>query len=102
VYFEELRRIPDHHQIGVALLHLGAVHYWPPLPKSWRFTLDPAEAVEVERILRFKTLIPVHYERSTWSHFQEDVGSYQVAFNRAGLQDKVKWLTKGERTRLEI
>ena len=47
-------------------------------------------------------MIPIHYERSVWSHFQEDVGSYQEAFNRAGLQDKVRWLTKGQRTRLEI
>lgn len=102
VFFDGLRRITDHHEIGTALLHLGGVHYWPPLPKSWRFTLDPKEAVAVEKILRFKSLIPIHYERSVWSHFQEDVGSYQEAFNRAGLQDKVRWLTKGQRTRLEI
>ena len=102
VFFDDLRRITDYHEIGVALLHLGGVHFWPPWPKSWRFTLDPSGAVEVARILGFKKLIPIHYERSVWSHFQEDVGSYQEAFNRAGLQRKVEWLTKGQRTRLAV
>src|SRR5690606_5804803 len=32
VYFADLRRITDHHEIGTALIHLGGVHYWPPLP----------------------------------------------------------------------
>jgi L-ascorbate metabolism protein UlaG (beta-lactamase superfamily) len=102
VYFDELRRIPDHYAIGTALLHLGAVHFWRPWPKSWRFTFNSREAVEMAKILGLHTLIPTHYERSAWSHFQEDVGSYQSAFNRAGLQNKVRWLTKGERTNLIV
>ena len=102
VYFDELRRIADHHDIGTALLHLGAVHFWPPLPKWWRFTFNSADAIKMENILGFKTLIPIHYEQSVWSHFKEDVASYHRAFQKAGILQKVQWLERGVRTRIIV
>ena len=90
VYFDELREIPDRFKIGTALLHLGAVHFWPPWLWPRRFTFDSA------------TLIPIHYEQDVWSHFKEDVASYQSAFQNAGLGQKNKWLSKGVRTQLSI
>lgn len=102
IYFDELREITKRYDVGTALLHLGAVHFWPPWPKSWRFTFNSAEAIEMEKLLGLKTLIPIHYEQSTWSHFKEDVASYHRAFIKAGVLGKVRWLKHGERTPIDV
>jgi hypothetical protein len=34
VYFDEMGRLTNHFKIGTALLHLGAVHFWPPYPRQ--------------------------------------------------------------------
>jgi L-ascorbate metabolism protein UlaG (beta-lactamase superfamily) len=98
VYFDELRQLTDHFKIGTALLHLGAVHFWPPYPRRWRFTFDSAGAVKMAKLLGLETVIPVHYEQDVWSHFKEDIASYQRAFREAGLGHRVMWLPKGMRT----
>lgn len=102
VYFEELPELTDHFDIGSALLHLGAVHFWPWLPPWFRFTFDSAGALKMTDLLGVKTVIPIHYEQSVWNHFREDVASYQRAFQNAGLGHKLMWLPKGVRTPLSI
>jgi L-ascorbate metabolism protein UlaG (beta-lactamase superfamily) len=102
VYFDELREIPKRFRIGTALLHLGAVHFWPPVPRRFRFTFDSAGAVKMAQLLGLETLIPIHYEQDVWSHFKEDVGSYRHAFQNAGLGQKTLWLSKGVRTQLSV
>lgn len=101
VYFDELRELAKFN-VGTALLHLGAVHFWPPFPRCFRFTFDSAGAVKMAKLLGLETLIPIHYEQSVWSHFKEDVASYQRAFQKAGLDHKIMWLSKGVRTQLSI
>jgi L-ascorbate metabolism protein UlaG (beta-lactamase superfamily) len=102
VYFDELERITDEFRIDVALLHLGAVDFWPPVPPWVRFTFNSEEAVKLARRLNPKAIIPIHYEQSVWSHFKEDVASYQRAFKNAGIFDKVRWLARGEKTVITI
>jgi len=102
VYFNQLRKIAARFDIGTALLHLGAVHFWPPLPSWFRFTFDSAGAVKMAQLLGLETLIPIHYEQDVWSHFKEDIAGYQRAFQNVGLGQKIKWLTKGVRTQLSI
>jgi hypothetical protein len=53
-------------------------------------------------LLGLEALIPIHYEQSVWSHFKEDVASYQRAFQNAGLGHKIMWLPKGVSTRISI
>jgi len=101
IYFDELREL-NRFKIGTALLHLGAVHFWPPSPRCFRFTFDSAGAVTMAQLLGLETLIPIHYEQDVWSHFKEDVASYQRAFQNAGLGKKTRWLSKGVRTQLGI
>jgi L-ascorbate metabolism protein UlaG (beta-lactamase superfamily) len=98
VYFGELREIGDRFDIGTALLHLGAVHFWPPLPSWFRFTFGSAGAVKMAQLLGLETLIPIHYEQDVWSHFKEDRASYEGAFQDPGVANKVMWLAKGVRT----
>ena len=99
VYFNDLRELPERFKIGTALVHLGAVRFWVPFA---RFTFDSAGAVKMAQLLGVETLIPIHYEQDVWSHFKEDVASYQRAFQNAGLGKKTRWLSKGVRTQLSI
>jgi L-ascorbate metabolism protein UlaG (beta-lactamase superfamily) len=102
IYFDELPKLRDHFVIGTALLHLGAVHFWPPLPPFIRFTFNSSEAVRMTELLELKQVIPIHYERDVWSHFREDIASYERAFAEAGLAAKLKWLSKGARVPIRI
>src|SRR2546423_3523026 len=102
VYFDDLSEITDHFEIGTAMLRLGAVHFWPPLPSWFRFAFDSAGAVKMAQLLGLETLFPTHYEQDVWSHFKEDVAGYKRAFQNVGLGQKTKWLTKGVRTQLSI
>lgn len=102
VYFDELGEIPDRFKIGTALLHLGAVHFWPQWFWPCRFTFDSAGAVKMAQLLGLETLIPIHYEQDVWSHFKEDIASYDRVFAEAGLSAKLKWLSKGARVPIRI
>jgi L-ascorbate metabolism protein UlaG (beta-lactamase superfamily) len=98
VLFAGLRLIAERFKIGTAILHLGGVHFWPPWPPFIRFSFSGREAGRVAKLLEARTIIPIHYERSVWSHFRESVDSYQRGFYEAGLSYAVKWLEHGRRT----
>ncbi len=53
--------------MGTALLHLGGVRF--PVTGPLRYTLTTPRAVDLCRVLRPRTALPVHYEG--WSHFHE-------------------------------
>jgi hypothetical protein len=97
----ELREL-NTFKIGRASLHLGAVHFWPPIPRCFRFTFDAAGAVRMARFLNLTALIPIHHEQDVWSHFKEDIASYDRAFQKAGFGRKTRWLSKGVRTQFGI
>lgn len=102
VFFGGLETIPERFPIGTALLHLGAVHFWPPWPQFLRFTFTAKKAAHMAKLLNPKTIIPVHYERSVWSHFRESVENYNTQFLSVGMADKVNWLEHGKRTVITV
>lgn len=102
VFFRGIRQIAKRFCIGTAILHLGAVHFWPPWPPFIRFTFNAREAARTAKILGARTVIPIHYERSVWSHFREAVESYQRAFDEAGVANAVQWLDHGKRTLVRV
>lgn len=101
IYHKELRQLAKK-KIGTAILHLGAASFWPPVPPLIRYTFNGREAAQLARSLgpSLRTIIPIHYEQDVWSHFKEDLASYQREFSKAGLDDKVRWLMKGVPTLL--
>lgn len=102
VYFRGMHEIGRRFKIGTALLHLGAVHFWPPWPTFLRFTMGGKGGAKCTQAIKAKKVIPIHYERSVWSHFRESRESYENAFADAGLTSKLQWLQPGERTKIEI
>lgn len=102
IWFRGLRRIAKRFDLGVAVLHLGAVHFWPPWPSFVKLTMTGRQAAKYARLLKASTVVPIHYEQSIWSHFRESLESYRNEFADAGLSSRVRWLRHGYRTAIEL
>ncbi|MGH7584975.1 MAG: MBL fold metallo-hydrolase [Gemmatimonadales bacterium] len=93
VLFAGVRQVADRVRVGTALLHLGAVRF--PVTGPARYTLSAREAVELCRLLRPRTAIPVHYEG--WSHFTQGRAEVEREFAAAGadVSDRLRWVPLG-------
>lgn len=102
VWFRGIRQIAERFRVGTAILHLGAVHFWPPWPPFIRYTFTGREAARTAKLLDVRTIIPIHYERSVWSHFRQSLEDYQREFDQAGIVRRVTWLSHGVRTPIAV
>jgi L-ascorbate metabolism protein UlaG (beta-lactamase superfamily) len=89
-------------RVDLALLHLGGVHFWPPWPPCLRFTYTAYRAAQAAAALDASRIVPIHYERSVWSHFKERLEDYQHEFADRGLGSRVTWLRPGQALTLEV
>lgn len=94
VLYDGVRQVADRLQVGTALLHLGGVRF--PISGPVRYTMTAKEAVELCRLLRPHTAIPIHYEG--WKHFQEGRAAieHELADAPQDLRDRFRWLRIGE------
>jgi L-ascorbate metabolism protein UlaG (beta-lactamase superfamily) len=67
VLYDGVRQVADRLTVGTALLHLGGVRF--PVSGPVRYTMTAQNAIDLCRIVRPRTAIPVHYEG--WTHFQQ-------------------------------
>jgi L-ascorbate metabolism protein UlaG (beta-lactamase superfamily) len=65
VLYDGVRRVADRLQVDTALLHLGCARF--PVTGPVRYSMTAREAVELCRLIRPRTAIPVHYEGWTTS-----------------------------------
>ena len=66
VFFDELKEIPRRFpDMDLALLHLGGTMFFGLL----MVTMDPKQGVEVIRLVKPKTAIPIHYDDYTAFEF---------------------------------
>jgi L-ascorbate metabolism protein UlaG (beta-lactamase superfamily) len=95
VLFPAIRRVPQRMTVDTVLLHLGAVRF--PVSGPLHYSLTATEAVELCRLVRPRTIIPVHYEG--WSHFSQGREAVERAFATApdGLGDRLHWLPLHEK-----
>jgi L-ascorbate metabolism protein UlaG (beta-lactamase superfamily) len=87
------RRFPS---ISIALLHLGRAGF--PILFNLPLTMDGAQAVEAARLLKARTIVPIHYDG--WTHFKEKKNELQRAFMNSGFSGRVRWLPRGKWTQL--
>jgi L-ascorbate metabolism protein UlaG (beta-lactamase superfamily) len=94
VLFAGLRQVVERLPVDTALLHLGGVRF--PLTGPLRYSMTGREAVELCRMLRPRTAIPVHYEG--WSHFRQGRAAVEraLAGAPADVRDRFRWLPLGE------
>ena len=86
-------------KVDVALLHLGGVRF--PITGPIRYSMTARDAIELCRLLRPRTAIPIHYEG--WRHFQQDRGAIEREFARApdDIRRRIRWLPIGQEVVLE-
>jgi L-ascorbate metabolism protein UlaG (beta-lactamase superfamily) len=93
VLYDGVKRVADRLDVGVALLHLGAVKFG--LTGPLRYSMTGAEAVELCRLVRPRVAVPVHYEG--WSHFSEGKDGIEadLAAAPADIRDTFRFLAPG-------
>jgi L-ascorbate metabolism protein UlaG (beta-lactamase superfamily) len=90
VMFRHLEEIPRlYPNIDLMLLHLGGTRIFGVL-----VTMNAEQGIEAMRIMRPEVTIPIHY--NDYDVFREPLDEFVRAVQRAGLQDKVRYLYHGE------
>jgi L-ascorbate metabolism protein UlaG (beta-lactamase superfamily) len=95
VLFDGVREVAGRIDVDVALLHLGGVRF--PVTGPLRYTMTAKQAVELCRLVRPRTAVPIHYEG--WAHFKQ--GRDAIERELAGAPDvHVQWLPIGDAVEL--
>ncbi len=88
--YDELKQIPARYPgIDLALLHLGGTRVMGIL-----VTMNAEQGIEALRFIRPETAIPVHYD--DYDLFREPLGEFMRAVERAGMEDRVRYLERGQ------
>jgi L-ascorbate metabolism protein UlaG (beta-lactamase superfamily) len=100
VLYGAVRRVPERLEVGTVLLHLGAVRF--PVTGPLRYSMTGREAVELCRLVRPRTAIPVHYEG--WQHFSQGREEVERAFTEAPeeIRRSLRWLPLGVETEIAV
>lgn len=100
VLYDGVREVPQRVDVGTAILHLGGVRF--PVSGPLRYTMTAKDAVELTRITRPHTAIPIHYEG--WKHFREgrDAVERELAAAPGDVRKPFRWIPIGEAVELEV
>jgi L-ascorbate metabolism protein UlaG (beta-lactamase superfamily) len=98
VLYDGVRQVADRLQVDTAILHLGGVQF--PITGPLRYTMTARDAVELCRLVRPRTAIPIHYEG--WKHFREgrEAIERELASAPDDVRRSIRWLPIGERVEL--
>ena len=93
VLYDGVRSVADRLNVDTALLHLGGVQF--PVTGPVRYTMTARDAVELCRLIRPRTAIPIHYEG--WKHFRQGRDAIEREFARApeDIRQCLRWLPVG-------
>ncbi len=93
VLYDGLREVADRLRVDTVLLHLGSVRFAVTGPL--RYTMTAREGVELCRLIRPRTVVPVHYEG--WSHFKQGRAAIERELTTApeDIRTSVSWLPLG-------
>ena len=98
VLYSGIREVADRLRVGVALLHLGGVRF--PVTGPVRYTMTARSTIDLCRLVRPRTAIPVHYEG--WEHFRQPRPVIEREFATApDVQCCIRWLPIGAPTDLD-
>jgi L-ascorbate metabolism protein UlaG (beta-lactamase superfamily) len=100
VLYDGVREVADRLEVDIALLHLGGVRF--PVTGPLHYTMTARQAVELCRLIRPRTAIPIHYEG--WKHFREGREAIEREFADAPEEIRrcIRWLPIGVATDLSL
>lgn len=91
-----LREIPRRYPgIDIGLLHLGGTRILGVL-----LSMDGDQGVEALRIVRPHTTLPIHYD--DYTVFKSPLDDFKRAVERAGLDERVRYIARGETYTFEV
>jgi L-ascorbate metabolism protein UlaG (beta-lactamase superfamily) len=91
VWYEGVREVSERLAVRTAALFMGAARI--RAVGGWHLTFTAHEAVQAARAFAGATIVPLHYEG--WEHLSESRADVERAFQEAGLQHRLRWLTAG-------
>jgi L-ascorbate metabolism protein UlaG (beta-lactamase superfamily) len=93
VLYDGVRQVAARLQVDTAVLHLGGVQF--PVTGPVRYSMTARDAIELCRLIRPGTAIPVHYEG--WKHFRQGQEAIEREFARApeDIRRRIRWLPIG-------
>jgi L-ascorbate metabolism protein UlaG (beta-lactamase superfamily) len=93
VLYDRVRRVADRVQIDTALLHLGGLRF--PVTGPLRYSMTARHAVELCRLMRPRTAIPIDYEG--WKHFRQgrEAIERELASAPEDIRRRIRWLPIG-------
>jgi L-ascorbate metabolism protein UlaG (beta-lactamase superfamily) len=99
VLYDGVRGVADRFEVDVALLHLGGVQF--PVTGPLRYTLTAKDAVELCRLIKPRTAIPIHYEG--WKHFKQGRQAIEGELARApeDIRRRIRWLPLGAEVEID-
>jgi L-ascorbate metabolism protein UlaG (beta-lactamase superfamily) len=93
---EQLKEIPDRYpDIDLALLHLGGTRILGVM-----LTMDAKQGLQAIEIIAPNTAIPIHYD--DYTVFKSPLEDFKQAVTAAGLENKVKYLNRGETYKFSV
>jgi L-ascorbate metabolism protein UlaG (beta-lactamase superfamily) len=99
VLYDGVKEVPDRLTVGTAILHLGGVRF--PISGPFHYTMTAQDAIELARLTRPATVIPIHYEG--WKHFREGRDAIERALQGApaDVRDRFRWIPLGDPVEIE-
>jgi L-ascorbate metabolism protein UlaG (beta-lactamase superfamily) len=100
VLYDGVTQVADRLHVGTALMHLGRVRF--PVTGPVHYTLTARDAIDLCRLLRPRTAIPVHYEG--WKHFRQGREAIEREWATApqDIRERIRWLPIGARIKLSV
>jgi L-ascorbate metabolism protein UlaG (beta-lactamase superfamily) len=93
VLYPGVREVADRLDVDTVLLHMGGVRF--PVSGPVRYTLTAKEAIELIRLVKPRTVVPVHYEG--WKHFRQGRDAIEQEFAQADdVARLVRWVPIGQ------
>ena len=98
VWYPGVAAVAHKFNVQLALLHLGAARV--PAVGPFHLTMTAEEAVEASLAFRNAAIVPVHFE--DWAHFSEGREEIMLAFEAAGLEDRLRWPERGRTIHIDL
>jgi L-ascorbate metabolism protein UlaG (beta-lactamase superfamily) len=88
--YDALKGIPQWYpDIDIAVLHLGGTKILGLL-----VTMDAKQGIEAVELFDAETSIPIHYD--DYTVFKSSLEEFKQAMRKAGLEDRVKYVDRGD------
>jgi L-ascorbate metabolism protein UlaG (beta-lactamase superfamily) len=99
VLYDGVKEVAHRLDVGTAILHLGGVRF--PISGPFHYTMTAKDAIELTRMTRPTTAIPIHYEG--WKHFREGRDAIERALQAASadIRDRFRWIPIGDPVEIE-